>query len=157
MIERQSCRHCRPTRHQFFRNSHTNQQFGLRATNSGSRKLGFGHGVDKFKLGLADYQLSAQRKQPLNMEEMRVKRGGLVRLAMAQNKLLHRSQLDRLAHVPLLGERQVANQMAAPAESRTPNLHRANEPLLESANGSLATVANSARRNTLSKKNEQPT
>jgi hypothetical protein len=36
--------------------------------------------------------------------------------------------------------------MAAPAEPRTPNLHRANESLLESANGSMATVANSARK-----------
>jgi hypothetical protein len=31
--------------------------------------------------------------------------------------------------------------MAAPAVTRTPNLHRANESLLESANGSMATVA----------------
>ena len=41
-------------------------------------------------------------------------------------------------------KRQGAKQMAAPAETRTPNLHRANESLLESANGSMATVANSA-------------
>jgi hypothetical protein len=38
-------------------------------------------------------------------------------------------------------EPQGANQMAAPAEPRTPNLHRANESLLESANGSMATAA----------------
>ena len=38
-------------------------------------------------------------------------------------------------------EPQGAKQMAAPAEPRTPNLHRANESLLESANGSMATVA----------------
>ena len=37
-----------------------------------------GMGVDKFKLGLADYQPSAQLKQPLNMEGMRVQGGGLV-------------------------------------------------------------------------------
>jgi hypothetical protein len=38
-------------------------------------------------------------------------------------------------------KQQVANQMAAPAETRTPNMHRANESLLESADGSMATVA----------------
>jgi hypothetical protein len=38
-------------------------------------------------------------------------------------------------------EPQGAKQMAAPAEPRTPNLHRANESLPESANGSMATVA----------------
>jgi hypothetical protein len=41
-------------------------------------------------------------------------------------------------------KREVVNQVAAPAEPRTPNLHRANESLLESANGSMATVGNSA-------------
>jgi len=38
-------------------------------------------------------------------------------------------------------KRQVANQMAAPAELRTPNMHRAKPSLLESADGSMATVA----------------
>jgi hypothetical protein len=38
-------------------------------------------------------------------------------------------------------KRKVAKQMAAPAETRTPNMHRANESLLESADGSMATVA----------------
>jgi hypothetical protein len=38
-------------------------------------------------------------------------------------------------------KQQVANQMAAPAETRTPNMHRANESLLESADGSMATAA----------------
>jgi len=38
-------------------------------------------------------------------------------------------------------KRQVANQMAAPAELRTPNMHRAKPSLLESADGSMATAA----------------
>jgi hypothetical protein len=38
-------------------------------------------------------------------------------------------------------EPQGAKQIAAPAETRTPNMHRANESLLESANGSMATAA----------------
>ena len=42
---------------------------------------------------------------------------------------------------------QGAKQVAAPAELRTPNLHRAKESLLESANGSMATVADSAEEN----------
>jgi hypothetical protein len=37
-------------------------------------------------------------------------------------------------------EREVENQVAAPAETRTPNLHRANETLIESADGRVATV-----------------
>lgn len=40
-----------------------------------------------------------------------------------------------------LRKTRVANQVAAPAELRTPNLHRAQRPLLESADGSMATVA----------------
>ena len=36
---------------------------------------------------------------------------------------------------------EVANQVAAPAETRTPSMHRANDSLLESADGSMATVA----------------
>jgi hypothetical protein len=61
-----------------------------------------GMGVDQVKLGLAEYQPSAQRKQPLSMEEMREKGGGLVRLGMAQNKLVHQSQLDAAIGVPLI-------------------------------------------------------
>jgi hypothetical protein len=41
-------------------------------------------------------------------------------------------------------EREVDNQVAAPAETRTPNLHRAKPSLIESADGRVATVANSA-------------
>ena len=42
-------------------------------------------------------------------------------------------------------EPQGANQMAGPAVTRTPNLHRANQrSLLESADGSMATAANLA-------------
>jgi hypothetical protein len=59
----------------------------------GTASWAFGHGVDKFKLGLAEYQPSAQRKLPLNIEEMPEKGGGLVRLGMPQNKLVHQSQL----------------------------------------------------------------
>jgi hypothetical protein len=61
-----------------------------------------GMGVDQVKLGLAEYQPSAQRKQPLSMEEMSEKGGGLVRLGMAQNKLVHQSQLDAAIGVPLI-------------------------------------------------------
>jgi len=39
-----------------------------------------------------------------------------------------------------------ANQMAAPAETRTPNMHPANQSLLESADGSMATVALGGRK-----------
>jgi hypothetical protein len=38
-------------------------------------------------------------------------------------------------------KREGAKQIAAPAEPRTPNMHRANQSLLESADGSMATVA----------------
>ena len=44
-------------------------------------------------------------------------------------------------------EPQGAKQIAAPAEPRTPNVHRANESLLESANGSMATVATRQEEN----------
>jgi hypothetical protein len=37
-------------------------------------------------------------------------------------------------------EREVEKQVAAPAETRTPNLHRANETLIESADGRVATA-----------------
>jgi hypothetical protein len=37
--------------------------------------------------------------------------------------------------------------MAAPAEPRTPNMHRANESLLDSADGSMATVATRRKSN----------
>ena len=37
-------------------------------------------------------------------------------------------------------EREVENQVAAPAATRTPNLHRAQETLIESADGRVATV-----------------
>jgi len=37
-------------------------------------------------------------------------------------------------------EREVENQVAAPTETRTPNLHRAQETLIESADGRVATV-----------------
>ena len=37
-------------------------------------------------------------------------------------------------------EREVDNQVAAPAETRTPNLHRAKQSLIESADGRVATV-----------------
>jgi hypothetical protein len=47
-------------------------------------------------------------------------------------------------------EPQGAKQMAAPAEPRTPNLHRANNSLLESANGSMATVAPRQENNDVS-------
>jgi len=41
-------------------------------------------------------------------------------------------------------EREVDNQVAAPAETRTPNWHRAKQSLIESADGRVATVV--ARR-----------
>src|SRR5215813_12662024 len=44
--------------------------------------------------------------------------------------------------------------MAAPAESRTPNLHRANESLLASANGSMASAA--TRRDNVSGNRHKP-
>ena len=44
-------------------------------------------------------------------------------------------------------EPQGENQMAAPAEPRTPNMHRAKQSLLESADGSMATVATRREKN----------
>jgi hypothetical protein len=35
--------------------------------------------------------------------------------------------VNRLTHLQFSVKRQVANQMAAPGETRTPNVHRANE------------------------------
>jgi hypothetical protein len=46
-------------------------------------------------------------------------------------------------------ETEVENQVAAPAETRTPNMHRANESLLESADGSMATAATRRENKTL--------
>jgi hypothetical protein len=48
-------------------------------------------------------------------------------------------------------EPQGAKQMAAPAEPRTPNLHRANRSLLESADGSMATVATRREKTAVSR------
>src|SRR5271169_5588926 len=42
-------------------------------------------------------------------------------------------------------EREVENQVAAPAETRTPNLHRANKSLTKSADGRVATGLVGAR------------
>jgi hypothetical protein len=53
-------------------------------------------------------------------------------------------------------EREVANQVAAPAETRTPNWHRA-KMLMKSADGRVAPVAALGGRKTLShKKPKQP-
>jgi hypothetical protein len=61
--------------------------------------------------------------------------------------------VNGLGHAPLLKvKRQVANQIAAPAELRTPNMHRAMRSLLESADGSMATAANSAEEKPLPQK-----
>src|SRR5205807_1766789 len=43
-------------------------------------------------------------------------------------------------------EREVDNQVAAPAETRIPNLHRAKRPLIKSADGRVATVALGRRK-----------
>ena len=51
-------------------------------------------------------------------------------------------------------ERQVAKQMAAPAEPRTPNLHRAKPSLLESADGSMATKVTRREKIFVSKRTE---
>jgi hypothetical protein len=48
-------------------------------------------------------------------------------------------------------EPQGDKQMAAPAEPRTPNLHRAKQSLLESADGSMATVATRREENDVSR------
>jgi len=44
--------------------------------------------------------------------------------------------------------------VAAPAETRTPNVHRANESLLESANGSMATVVTRQEVNRLEQRTD---
>jgi hypothetical protein len=50
-------------------------------------------------------------------------------------------------------ETEVVNQVAAPAEPRTPNVHQAKpKSLLESADGSMATAANSAEEKPLPQK-----
>ena len=46
-------------------------------------------------------------------------------------------------------EPQGAKQIAAPAETRTPNVHRAKPIALKSANGSMATVATRREKKTL--------
>jgi hypothetical protein len=46
-------------------------------------------------------------------------------------------------------ETEVVNQVAAPAETRTPNMHRANESLPESANGSMPTWLTRLEKNRL--------
>jgi len=45
--------------------------------------------------------------------------------------------------------------MAAPAELRTPNMHRAKPSLLESADGSMATAASGRKRKSVSNKMKQ--
>jgi len=65
--------------------------------------------------------------------------------------------VNRLAQVRIAREEpQGANQMAAPAEPTTPNLHRANESLLESAYGSMATAADSAKARSSREKRRIP-
>ena len=56
-------------------------------------------------------------------------------------------------------EREVDNQVAAPAEMRTPNLHRAKtKSLTKSADGRVATVPLGGKRKTLSnEKTKEPT
>jgi anti-sigma-K factor RskA len=56
-------------------------------------------------------------------------------------------------------ETEVENQVAAPAETRTPNWHRANKNRsLKSADGRVATVAIRRERKTLSnEKTKEPT
>ena len=54
-------------------------------------------------------------------------------------------------------EPQGAKQMAAPAETRTPNMHRANQSLLESANGSIATATRQEEKNLSKEKTKEPT
>jgi hypothetical protein len=60
--------------------------------------------------------------------------------------------VNGLARVPLSKvEPQGANQMAAPAELRTPNMHRAKRSLLESADGSMATSATGEKKSVSNK------
>ena len=54
-------------------------------------------------------------------------------------------------------KRQVANQIAAPAATRTPNLHRAKRSLLESANGSMASAATRREKRLVQQKTQELT
>jgi hypothetical protein len=49
-------------------------------------------------------------------------------------------------------EREVDNQVAAPAETRTPNWHRAKKSLIESADGRVATAATRQKENLVHEK-----
>jgi len=53
-------------------------------------------------------------------------------------------------------EREVDNQVAAPAETRIPNLHRAKRPLIKSADGRVATVALGRRKTLSHEKRKEP-
>ena len=53
-------------------------------------------------------------------------------------------------------EPQGANQIAAPAELRTPNMHRATRSLLESVDGSMATVATRREKTKESRTHYEP-
>jgi hypothetical protein len=48
--------------------------------------------------------------------------------------------VNRQAHFHRQDEAEVVNQVAAPAETRTPNMRRATRSLIKSADGSMATV-----------------
>jgi hypothetical protein len=52
-------------------------------------------------------------------------------------------------------EREVDNQVAAPAETRTPNLHRVTTSLTKSADGRVATVALGRGNNLVQRKNKR--
>ncbi len=54
-------------------------------------------------------------------------------------------------------EREVDNQVAAPTETRTPNLHRAKKSLTKSADGRVATVATRREKNLSNEKTKEPT
>jgi hypothetical protein len=49
--------------------------------------------------------------------------------------------------------REVDKQVAAPAETRTPNLHRATKSLTESADGRVATAGGSAEEKQVTNQN----
>jgi len=70
-----------------------------------------------------------------------------VRLIGESRKKDDRLDAQTLARLARTSQREVAKQMAAPDELRTPHMHRATRSLLESADGSMATVANSAGEN----------
>jgi hypothetical protein len=53
-------------------------------------------------------------------------------------------------------ELQGDNQMAAPAEPRTPNMHRANDRSHKSADGSMATVATRQEKKTCPTRDKDP-